>query len=60
MSNEPNCPHCGEPQTDLWDYDWGNREQIKTECGDCGKPVIIARDVSVAYEVTLPKTEARK
>lgn len=45
------CPHCGAMQTDLWDYDWGSREAIITECSACNEPVDIIRSVYVRYEI---------
>jgi endogenous inhibitor of DNA gyrase (YacG/DUF329 family) len=43
-----NCPHCGESQGDLWDHDWGTREEVRTECGECGKAVTLTRTVDYA------------
>lgn len=43
------CPWCGEMKTDLWDYNWGSREEIEVECGYCDKPFLLSRIVSVDY-----------
>lgn len=43
------CPWCGEVRRDLWDYDWGSREEIEIECGFCDKPVILSRREDVSY-----------
>lgn len=43
------CPECGEPQTDLWDHDWGSHEEITTACGSCGKDYVLSRSITVRY-----------
>lgn len=45
------CPWCGYVMRDLWDHDWkGNEdESMETECGDCEKPFVLTRVVSVHY-----------
>jgi hypothetical protein len=45
------CPECGAPQRDLWDHDWGSREEITTACGSCGKAYHLSRWVTVTYTV---------
>lgn len=60
MSHQAACPHCGKLMRDLWDHDWGCADEIETNCGHCGKPVLICRDVSVSYTAFTPRTEARK
>ena len=44
------CPECEEAQGDLWDYDWGSREELVASCGECGADYILMRHVSVDYE----------
>jgi hypothetical protein len=54
MRDDPECPHCGEELTDLWDYGWDDDfedESINSECGWCEKPVTIKRRVWLWYEV---------
>ena len=47
------CPHCGAPQRDLWDHDWGGGgEDIETDCGACSRPIVISRMVDVTYRIT--------
>lgn len=47
------CPHgCGHRMGDLWDFDWGSREEIITECEECLKPITIHRCVTVTYSAT--------
>ena len=46
------CPWCGHRITDLWDYEWGSRETITSDCGECSKPISISRNVSVDYRAT--------
>jgi len=57
MSEEVLCPECGESQGDLWDYDWGSRECLAAQCGECGADYTLMRHVSVRYEARklLPK-----
>lgn len=49
------CPACGESWADLWDYEWGNREEIHTECPHCAAALVLQRDVSVRYRVVRDK-----
>jgi hypothetical protein len=49
------CPYCGESWADLWDYSWGTREEIATECPHCDKPLMLHRRISVDYGVSVPK-----
>jgi len=44
------CPVCGEAQRDLWDYDWGTREELTASCGSCNAQYTLIRHVSVSYE----------
>ncbi len=46
------CPHCGEQNRDLWDHDWGSREEIETDCGACEEPFTLSRSVTVTYTAT--------
>lgn len=46
------CPTCHESWSDLWDYDWGTREEIRTECPHCGMDIVLHRDVHVRYGVS--------
>jgi hypothetical protein len=50
MSDTVKCPMCGAVQRDLWDCDWGSREELTVPCGSCGKDYILHRTVSVSYE----------
>ena len=43
------CPHCGHTMRDLWDYEWGSREIINVECGECEKSFALVMHVSVSY-----------
>ena len=43
------CPHCGTIHRDLWDHEWGNNEDIETECGECERPFTLSRRVRVDY-----------
>ncbi len=49
--DDERCPHCKRVCTDLWDFDWGSREIIETECGHCEAPIAIVRHESVVYQV---------
>ncbi len=44
------CPECGDLVGDLWDFDWGSREEIETVCGECGAIYILQREVRVYYQ----------
>jgi hypothetical protein len=44
----------------LWDYNWGDREELRDDCGHCGKAICIVRRVSVSYEVLPDKAEEKK
>ena len=50
MSDTVKCPACGETQRDLWDHDWGSREELTASCGSCGADYMLIRTVSVSYE----------
>lgn len=50
MNEAVSCPECGEENGDLWDHDWGNREELTTSCGSCGKDFLIFRHITVRYE----------
>ena len=50
MSDTVKCPTCGEIQRDLWDCDWGSREELTASCGSCGADYMLSRTVSVSYE----------
>lgn len=45
------CPHCRKVFRDLWDYEWSGAEDesAETECGWCGEPITLFRDVYVSY-----------
>lgn len=58
MSHSAKCPHCGHTMTDLWDYDWAGREEIESECGECGEPVLIVLHMTVEYEAKKLDKEA--
>ena len=44
------CPECDALQRDLWDYDFGSREEMAVDCGSCGADYLLVRRVSVDYE----------
>jgi hypothetical protein len=48
------CPWCRAMLDDLWDFEWGSREELRSECGHCGKDIVISRIVEVDYKVTKP------
>lgn len=48
-STEATCPHCGEKWQDLWDYEWGSREDIEIDCPFCGETLVLVRVVDVQY-----------
>ena len=50
MGEQVACPECGEAQSDLWDYVWGQREEMVVACGSCGVDYTLVRRVSVSYE----------
>ncbi len=50
MSDEILCPECNARQKDLWDHEWGSREELVTSCGTCGADYVLLRRVSVSYE----------
>ena len=50
MNDTVKCPTCGETNGDLWDHDWGSREELVTSCGSCGADYTLSRTVSVTYE----------
>lgn len=53
------CPHCGIMLRDLWDHDWGSREELETDCGACGEPILLSRRVSVDYTAKALKQSDR-
>jgi hypothetical protein len=46
------CPNCGEAWADLWDYEWGHRDEIRIECPHCDAPLTLHRNISVDYGVS--------
>ena len=49
MNQCVDCPECGARQTDLWDYEWGTREELTASCGSCGADYLLSREVAVDY-----------
>lgn len=49
------CHHvdCGKTWADLWDYAWGTREEIETECPHCGKAITLGRAVTIDYRASV-------
>ena len=43
------CPECGESQGDLWDYEFGSREELVTSCGSCGKDYVLHQRVTYDF-----------
>ena len=56
--HEVMCPHCGYILRDLWDHEWGTREEVETDCGSCEKPIIIRRNVTVDYSAEKKEEKA--
>ena len=54
------CPWCGYRDPDLWDFEWGNREEVRAECGSCGRDIVISRHVDVSYVVSRPSEGDRR
>ncbi len=53
--NDIDCPVCGErAASDLWEYSPGE-EDFEIECGSCGTPLNIRRQVSIDYWCTAAK-----
>lgn len=48
-NDEAVCPYCGEEQSDSWELsiDYG-----KMDCGDCFRPFLYEREVSVTYNTS--------
>lgn len=46
------CPECGAQHSDLWDFEWGSRETIEIECGECGTDLALHMRTSVSYAVS--------
>jgi hypothetical protein len=53
----PVCPWCGDEVDDTPNEMYFDRGQAKTDCGGCGKPVVVTRDITVNYKTV--KAEAR-
>ena len=49
------CPWCGSVITDPDDYEWGNREGLTAECGECGNEFVLSRRIDVSYRAEKPK-----
>lgn len=45
----PVCPHCGKEERDAWEINFGASEEAEINCGYCGNPFHIYRNVSVSY-----------
>jgi hypothetical protein len=52
-TTDETCPWCGESIGDLWDYNWQNLsgQSVKTDCGNCEKPIEIEAEYSVTYTI---------
>ena len=48
------CPLCGALQKDLWEHDFGSREELTASCGTCGADYLLGRHVTVTYAVRRP------
>ena len=46
------CPHCHEEVSDSPEMDFPESGPNETQCGNCGKPVVVVTDYSVTYEVS--------
>lgn len=47
------CPECEAAQGDLWEHEFGSREEIVTSCGECGKDYVLHLRVSHKYAASL-------
>ena len=43
------CPYCGYVDKDSWELGDGGEGCGDTECGECEKPILWARRISVSY-----------
>lgn len=57
MDDRVPCPHCGHMIKDLWDFEWGRKETVYTECDNCLKPIEICKQESIEYSILPGKAE---
>lgn len=51
------CPECGEAQGDLWEHEFGSREEIVTACGSCGLDYTLHLRVTHRYAASPHKSD---
>lgn len=54
FNEDPICPYCRAVLGDAWEYNGGDEGSFDVECGDCERPFIVERHISVKYS-TKPK-----
>jgi len=53
--NQVKCPHCGEVNGDLWEYDFDGVEGcMEVHCTTCDKPFTLVKKCTIWYE-TIPE-----
>lgn len=55
------CPHCGHPQRNMWEVNFGPGIEGDTEmdCGQCGKPFAVSRHATITYTTLLPPNDPK-
>ena len=48
---EPECPHCGKRQTDLWELHLGDGDDAVINCQHCDQELDVVCTVTVEYSV---------
>jgi len=52
------CPHCGEKQSDSWEYFAGQTESVDIECEMCERPFHVQQFVDISYTSSKPDNES--
>jgi len=45
----PVCPYCGDQDENAWELGSGGEEDGSTQCGNCNRPYMYQRQISVTY-----------
>lgn len=45
----PVCPNCGMEMRDAWELDFRANEDVETDCGYCGRAIVVTQHLAVTY-----------
>ena len=56
LEPEIKCPYCGYKDTDSWEYNMGQDDEIEVECGNCEEEFLVTCHIEVTYS-SYPKED---